>query len=273
MRTLFICLAALFLAGCAGSSHDNLNSTLWMQTAAEYRANTLQTFKAAEMQLEGAVNDKSWTAALEQSGDYSEKPPAIVLDVDETVLDNSPYQASNILSNKPFDMTSWDAWVAKASARAIPGAAEFLNKARSLGIAIIFLTNRECRERPGNSEKCPQHEETLQNLHSAGLLDGDITDVDRDRLLLKKQQERWGSEKKTRRSWVAERYRIIMLFGDDLGDFLPDVKKNISSSERAEQVDKNSANWGTKWFALPNPAYGSWQRVLPQPAKSNLRTR
>lgn len=273
MRSLFICLTALLMAGCAGSSHDNLNSTLWMQTAAEYRANTMQTFKAAEMQLKKAVDDKSWTAALEQSGNFGDKPPAIVLDVDETVLDNSPYQASNVLNNKPFEGASWDAWVAKASARAIPGAADFLSKARSLGIAVVFLTNRECRERPGNSEKCPQHEETLRNLQSAGLLDGDITDEDRKRLLLKYQQEGWSSEKKSRRSYLAERYRIIMLFGDDLGDFLPDVKKNITSAERAQQVDKNSAKWGTKWFALPNPTYGSWQRVLPQPAKSNLRTR
>ncbi|MEL6822900.1 MAG: HAD family acid phosphatase, partial [Calditrichota bacterium] len=187
--------------------------------------------------------------------------------------DNSPCQATNVMNNRSFGIESWDAWVGQASADAIPGAVDFLAKARSLGIAVIFLTNRECRERTGNSEKCPQHEETLRNLQSAGLLGGDITATDRERLLLKYQQEGWSSEKKSRRAYLAERYRIIMLFGDDLGDFLPDVKKNISSAERAQQVDKNSVNWGTKWFALPNPTYGSWLRVLPQPAKSNLRTR
>ncbi|MGH1366199.1 MAG: 5'-nucleotidase, lipoprotein e(P4) family [Calditrichia bacterium] len=272
MKKILFILAVFLLAGCASSGHNNLNSTLWMQTAAEYQASTRQTFKAAEMQLANALKDSSWTSALEQGSNFRSKPPAIILDVDETVLDNSPYQASNVLNNKPFEFAGWDAWVSKSAAKAIPGAAEFLSTARSLGVAVIFLTNRECSKRPNSDEDCPQHEETLLNLHSAGLLNAEISATDRERLLIKKQQKDWGSEKKTRRAYVAETYRIIMLFGDDLGDFLPDVKKNITADQRAKLVADNSAKWGSSWFVLPNPTYGSWQRVLPQPMKSNLRT-
>ena len=61
-----------------------------------------------------------------------------------------------------------------------------------------------------------------------------------------------------------------MIFGDDLGDFLPHVKKNITHEKRAGIVKKLAAKWGKLWFVLANPAYGSWERVLQEPVKRNL---
>jgi acid phosphatase len=83
--------------------------------------------------------------------------------------------------------------------------------------------------------------------------------------MLKGEQEGWTSEKKSRREEVAKKYRIVMLFGDDLGDFLADVKTNITPQDRDRLVSENKVNWGRKWFMLPNPTYGSWLDILKEP--------
>ena len=83
-----------------------LNSTLWTQTAAEYEGTARQAYVLAEVMMKRALVDSTWTASIEQaedgSGSYREKPPAVVLDVDETVLDNSPYQARLILDDEAY---------------------------------------------------------------------------------------------------------------------------------------------------------------------------
>lgn len=237
-----------------------------MQTAAEYRAHTIQTYNTAWSHIEEALNDTGWTAALEQQAAFSELPPAVILDVDETVLDNSAYEANLIKNNKEFDPQSWDDWVHMRQAEAIPGAVGFINKIREKGITVIFLTNRECAGRVDSDDPCGQENDTVENLKKVG-----INNVSAETVLLKNEQEGWTSEKKSRREFLAENYRIIMLFGDDLGDFLPDVKKNITAAQRAELVEQNSAKWGKMWFVLPNPTYGSWNNILSEPKEQYLR--
>ena len=80
----------------ARSTHESLHGVLWMQRSAEYKALCFQAYQLANAQLRIAVNDKNWTAALEQLGNYKNLPPAVILDVDETVLDNSPYVFSRL---------------------------------------------------------------------------------------------------------------------------------------------------------------------------------
>ncbi|MDO6710481.1 HAD family acid phosphatase [Aliiglaciecola sp. 2_MG-2023] len=273
---LFSLAVVVSLSGCVvihkESSVDttnelsNLNSTLWMQTSAEYQANALQTYKAAELQLTNALNDTTWTSAVEQQNNYANLPPAIVLDIDETVLDNSQFQADMILHNHTYDSKKWDQWVAMQAAPEIPGAVAFINHAQQMGIEIIYITNRECKARKSVSDSCPQKQETINNLKNVG-----IKQVNAKQLFLKKEKSTWSSEKQSRRELVAQSYRIIMLIGDDLGDFLPNVKSAISSTTRKELVTQYQDNWGVKWFVLGNPTYGSWIQVLDKPTLQNLK--
>jgi acid phosphatase len=130
---------------------------------------------------------------------------------------------------------------------------------------VIFITNRECQLREGSRASCPQESDTIDNLRSIG-----INNVTPDELLLKNEQPSWGSEKKSRRELIAEHYRVLMLFGDDLGAFLPNGKKNISAEQRNELVTKYQENWCNKWFMFSNPTYGSWQEALDGPKTHHL---
>ena len=120
IRTILVGIAtALLLQACATARetwrHERLYSTLWLQTSTEYYAIATQTYRAATEKLALALSDPSWTAATEQTGDFGGLPPAVVLDVDETVLDNSPYEARNIRTDSHYEPKSWAAWCGEAT--------------------------------------------------------------------------------------------------------------------------------------------------------------
>lgn len=272
LKSTFLSILSItaLLTGCASTQPDiinnNFNSTLWVQIAAEYEANAIQAFNSAESNIDVALRDKSWTAALEQGSNYSLKAPAIILDIDETVLDNSQYQAQLVLDNKQFNPETWDDWIAMESAPAVPGAVDFINSMEDLQVDVIYITNRECMARTDGGPACPQEQDTIDNLLKTG-----IEDVDPEHVFLKGEQPDWTSEKQSRREEVASKYRIIMLFGDDLGDFLPDVKDDITPEERSELVEEYSEHWGRKWFIFSNPTYGSWESILSDPKSEYFR--
>jgi len=124
-----------------------LHSTLWTQTAVEYAGTARQAYALAQVMVTRALADSSWTAALEQesaeASTYRTKPPAVVLDVDETVLDNSPYQARLIRNNASYDSQSWNAWVRDEKTEAVPGARAFMQWAVDRGVQVIYRTNRD----------------------------------------------------------------------------------------------------------------------------------
>src|SRR5688572_32887104 len=115
----------------AAATHENLNAVVWMQTALEYEASALQAFRLAQMQVDAALSNPAWTAAIEQTADASKLPPAVIVDVDETVLDNSYYQARMIRDRTEYSSATWDPWVQEARATAIPGALAFAKYATS----------------------------------------------------------------------------------------------------------------------------------------------
>lgn len=274
IKGLLLMSGLLFLSACHNNTkpviqtiepnNNNLNSTLWLQNSAEFKASALQTYNTAQKLLPVVLADNSVTAALEQTAGFKDLPPAIILDVDETILDNSPYQAQLIKNDKSFELVTWDEWVRLKSAKAIPGAVEFINAALKNNVRIIYVTNRECLQRDSKAV-CPQKMDTMINLKNVG-----ISDINMDDLMLKKEQADWTSEKQSRREVVTEDYRVLMLFGDDLGDFLPDVKSNITHQQRAELVQHHQQRWGHTWYVFGNPTYGSWQRVLSGDGKSYL---
>lgn len=227
------------------AADPTLFATLWQQTSAEYRAAAWQAYDEAREMLPIALADSSWTAAVEQEGDFSVLPSAVVLDVDETVLDNSPQQARTILTGGSFDPEAWGAWVNEARAPAVPGAREFLALADSLGVAVFYVTNRDQ----------PLEEATRRNLEAEGLpLDPEV-----DTVLTRGEREGWGSDKTSRREAVAERYRIVLLVGDDFNDF---VAARLPREERDRLVERYGDRWGDRWIMIPNPVYGSWEGAL-----------
>ena len=236
------------------TAHEDLDATLWVQTSAEYAALTRMAFHGAESMLSTAASDPTWSAIPEQAEQLARQPDgttslplAVILDVDETVLDNSAYQAQLIDEAGEYSRESWQNFVALACSRAIPGAKHFLDTCRQADITVFFVTNRDV-----SVEK-----HTRRNLEQEEL----IPLSGPDRILSKNERDQWTTDKTTRRNFVAQRYRVIALLGDDLNDFVWAGFKPTARGRR-EMATKYADYWGLKWFALPNPDYGGWERAV-----------
>jgi len=235
---------------------EQLHAILWMQTADEYRANSLQAYRLAMSKL-AALKKTPGTAAVEQMATDPHRlarlPTAIVLDLDETVLDNSVYQARRAAAGLDYDEASWQAWMQEAAATALPGAREFLWAAARAGHRIFYVTNRHCQPQFARADDaCPAKTATMRNLVALGLPFAS----DREAVSLRSERPGWESgDKGVRRAWIAERYRIVALIGDDLRDF---IDRPIFAARRAELEPL----FGVRWFVLPNAMYGSWERSL-----------
>jgi acid phosphatase len=217
-----------------------------MQTSVEFNVLSQQIYKQAGYTLDKAIADMNWTAAKEQTGDFQKLPPAVILDLDETVLDNTPFEAMLVKKRLAFSENLWIEWINKAVAKAVPGAKEFLTLCNRKSVRIFYVTNR----------KANQEEYTIKNMVALGL----PVDLDGSNLLLRNEKPNWNSDKTSRRAEVASKYRIILLVGDDLGDFLTSATDTLE--KRMELVKGYEENWGSKWFLLPNPIYGSWESSL-----------
>jgi acid phosphatase len=248
-------------------THENLNATLWMQTSVEYRASALQAYHTARLALDAALADPQWTAAVEQTGNIASKPPAIVLDLDETVLDNSPFEARMIAQSTldkpvPYDETVWRRWVAEKKATAIPGAAEFLRYAESRHVTPIYVTNRNIKgAEPGEDDS--GEEDTIAVLRKLQI----PVDANGDTLLMRGEHGWDASDKGSRRAFVAEKYRIVLLVGDNFEDFVSVRDKSLAG--RDVLASKYTDWWGSKWIVLPNPTYGSWEGAITLGAPQN----
>ena len=228
-------------------SWELLNSVLWIQTAAERRVLTTQVYRQAKGMLDAALEDPEWTAVLEQGGGAAALPPAIILDVDETVLDNSDYQAQLIVDNIKFGRPHWQEWCLKEKALPIPGALALTKYAAERGVTVMYLTNR----------RHEVEEATRNNLEKAGF----PLKADEDTVYTRGEKEEWDvSNKSSRRADIASRYRVLLLFGDDLNDFVAGSRGSLA--ERDALVEEYQAYWGNKWFVLPNPEYGGWEGAL-----------
>ena len=256
LNQLYLCaVLSIFSAHQANSSEISIDrslqeqtmlSVLYAQSSTEYAANCIQTYANASQILDTAIADKKWTAALEQTGEYSEKPMAIILDVDETVLDNVAFQARSILSGLSYP-NGWIEWGLEASAKPVPGVSSFLKKASKNGVKIFYVTNRVAE----------LEEATRINIKNLGL----PFDEDRD-VLLMRDENGWGSDKVSRRALVANDYRVLMLVGDQLTDFISLEEATTDIASRKELAEKYSDMWGQKWFMLTNPMYGKWEGAI-----------
>jgi 5'-nucleotidase (lipoprotein e(P4) family) len=249
MKKVFIIFTSLialsFFSNCSDSNAFNKNSNadafaptsdhltmavLYQQTAAEYRSLCYQAFNLAKMQLD--QNLKRMGLMRQQ---------AIVIDIDETVLDNSPYEAKCILDAIQYP-AYWDEWVELAKAEPVPGVLEFLQYAESKGIEVYYITNRREEHR----------EATLRNLKEFG-----FPFAENEFLLMRTDE----SGKKLRRDKVSETRQIIMLIGDNLNDF-SEIFEEQSVSNRFALTDSLKAEFGTRFIVLPNAMYGDWERAV-----------
>ena len=246
-EALAILLLTILFNGCNNSKYGetlkNLKPVIWVQTSVEYRMLCEQTYKMALSNINKALSDSNWTACLEQCEDYKSMPPAIIMDVDETVLDNSPFTAGLIKSNIDYSEEQWQAWVNEQRAEAIPGAKAFVRKAKEMGIKVFFVTNRKLKE------------PTVNNLQNE--IDSSIS---QDDVMCKSEMPEWRHSKVERRKIVGEKYRILLLIGDDYNDF--EYLGEVTPKERIEKANLHQVYWGEKWFILPNPVYGSFENSL-----------
>jgi acid phosphatase len=230
---------------------DNLNAVAWSQTAIEHDLIFLQTYRDAQARLPAALADKQWDALPKDDrvAPVKDLKPAVVLDIDETVLDNSPYQARLIKSGGEYNEADWAAWCNEQRARALPGVVEFTQFAAKHGIAVIYISNR--------AKDLDQA--TLANLRKAGLpVAGPESFLGLGTFV--EDCEQIGTEKGCRRQLISHKYRVLMQFGDQIGDFVTVLANNAEGRQKAM---KPYMDWvGTRWFVLPNPTYGAWEPAL-----------
>ncbi len=232
-----------------------IGANIWLQTAAEYRACCQTIYRSAERQLQDVLQSKM------------PKPdrPAVVMDLDETVFDNSAFQTLLYENHFEYSDQRWLDYERNypQDVTLIPGAKHFIEFAGRLGVTVVFLTNRSEQNRSSTVS-------VLRRLFGV-----DPTQPV-DRLYLR--DAAGSNDKASRREAVASRFNVLMYFGDNLRDFsevfrAPHVPTNASQSdrlaaiaERKSLVDQADCHWGIDWFVIPNPVYGEWEKLIgPDP--------
>lgn len=214
-----------------------IGATLYMQKAAEYRALCYQAFNWARRTLD---DDKKGAKKLAKA--QRKMPRAVVVDIDETMLDNSPAQAYGIRNKLPFNLKDWYAWGELRRAKAIPGAVEFADYARREGVRVFYVSNRDE----------VQKQATIDNLKAVG-----FPDITAENVLLRQKE----STKEPRRALIAKNYRIVTLIGDNLNDHA-DFFERKSIAERFAETDRVRDLWGSRFIVLPNAMYGEWESAI-----------
>jgi len=244
MKRLYILACLSLLIACSGPkqvssvpSSSNLVvsgklwSSLFQQKAAEYKALCIQAYNIARFRLDEALKQPS------------SKPRAVITDIDETFLDNSPFAVHQALQGKDYEPAVWAEWTSKGAADTIPGALSFFNYAAANNVEVFYITNRRESERQG----------TMENLKLFR-----FPFADDQHLVLRKDV----SSKEPRRQQVAASHDIILLLGDNLADFSPLFDNKKSMDERAAIVKQLADEFGKKFIVLPNTNYGGWEESL-----------
>lgn len=282
-----LAFAIVLLAGCAATStkaphadrasspaaasppaNDNLNAVAWTQTAIEHDLIVREVYRNAGEKLLLALKDRRWDALPqgERKNPLKRLKPAVILDIDETVLDNSPYQARLIQGGGDFNEFTWSEWCREKAAKPMPGALEFTQLAAKQGVSVFYISNRAQ----------DLNEVTLDNLRADGFPVGSGERVFFGLGTIVEGCEQVGTEKGCRRELIGRTHRVLLQVGDQIGDFV-DVVANTPEGRRLAIAPYDG--WiGTRWFVLPNPTYGSWEPALfnnewSQPAPERRRAK
>ncbi len=228
-------MGMLFMGFVSGTlnplSNQLVNAVLWYQRSDEMKAIYLQNFNWAKQIVE-----------METNKNQNQHKLAVIVDIDETMLDNSPFEGMLIHTGKSFIRSLWNDWVNRIHARALPGAADFTQFARRHGVEVFYISNRHVRNLKA----------TLENLKREGFAYADSSHI-----LLKDKT----SDKTKRRNKVTAFYKVILYMGDNMGDF-DEIYKKGSSLYDSTAVWRDSQLWGTRFIVMPNPMYGTWEYTL-----------
>ncbi|MFL9484237.1 5'-nucleotidase, lipoprotein e(P4) family [Chitinophagaceae bacterium LWZ2-11] len=240
----FICLSVLLFA-CATHKQatvatnqstlvpdGKLFTSFFQQRAAEYKALCFQAYNIAQLRLDQSLQQQTT------------KKRAVVTDIDETFLDNSPYAVHQGLQGKDYESATWAEWTSLGRADTLAGALTFFKYAASQNVEVFYITNRDEKERPG----------TLKNLQHYG-----FPFADNEHLIMRQTT----SSKETRRQTVSADHDIVLLLGDNLGDFSALFDKK-TEDERTKNVQQNAGLFGSKFIVLPNANYGDWEGAFYQ---------
>jgi 5'-nucleotidase (lipoprotein e(P4) family) len=222
-----------------------IGATLFMQKSAEYRALCFQAFNWGKRTLDDDEKAKKKLPKAQRK-----MPRAVVVDIDETVLDNSPAQAYGIKNKLPFNLKDWYAWSEMRKAKAIPGAVDFANYAKEKGVRIFYVSNRDEVQKAA----------TIDNLKAVG-----FPDITEENVVLRQKE----STKEPRRAAIAEKYRVVVLMGDNLND-LSNVYEQKGVADRFAEVEKAKDLWGNKFIVLPNAMYGDWENAIYRDDKTKV---
>jgi 5'-nucleotidase (lipoprotein e(P4) family) len=214
-----------------GTSDYLINATLWVQQSPEFKACCFQSFNIAKTALDNNIKTAK-----------KDKPLAVVLDIDETVLDNSYFEANLIQNDTSFTKENWKEWSDKNIATAIPGAIEFLEYAISKNVEIVYITNRRSEEVDG----------TIKNMKNLG-----FPEVKLENFYFRTDE----SSKVARRELVNAKFNIILLIGDNLADF-DAVLDDRTVNNGFDNVEKAKDLFGQQFIVIPNPMYGNWEKPL-----------
>lgn len=233
-------LASVLLLSCTNvlaqaNNEYQEGAITWTQASGEWRALSYQAFRLARMVLDRDLRMRHKIRLR----------PAIIVDVDETILDNSRYQATLLKNNQSHSDQRFTDWVNRTEATALPGAVEFLQYAKSRGVRVFYITNRKEVEKEG----------TAINLKKLG-----FPEVNDEALLVKTDPK--DSSKQLRRKAVATKHRIVLLMGDNLNDFDAVFERSKTVSSRLAAADQNKDKFGVEFIVLPNPMYGDWEGVI-----------
>jgi 5'-nucleotidase (lipoprotein e(P4) family) len=229
---LLLAAAPIVLAQNTDNEYQT-GAVLWMQTSGERAALSYQAFSLARMTLDRDLRIRS------------RMKRAVIVDIDETIMDNSRFQAWAIKNHQSFNDQTWQAWVNRSEAAAIPGAVEFLTYANSRGVRVFYITNRKAVEKEG----------TANNLRKLG-----FPNVNDETLLVRTDTK--SSSKEPRRESVGAKYRVVLLMGDNLNDFSDVFENAKTSAGRLTVTEQNKAKFGSRFIVLPNPMYGDWENAI-----------
>jgi 5'-nucleotidase (lipoprotein e(P4) family) len=235
----FLCLSKVLFAQSKSNAPSSVTNngklwaSLWQQRSAEYKALCFQAYNLATLRINEAVRHHT----------KGNKPLAVITDIDETLLDNSPEDARSALHNQDFDSKTWKKWTTQGIADTVPGAPAFFKYTAKKGVAVFYITNRDMDERKG----------TLKNLQRYHLPNADDA-----HLLLKTSS----SSKESRRQDVLKKYNVVLLCGDNLADFDALYDNSPSEEKRNAATQKLQNQFGNKYIVLPNLSYGDWESAL-----------
>lgn len=203
----------------------------WMQQSGEYQALTHQAFNMAKMAFDQAKAKKG-------------KKKAVIVDLDETMLDNSAYAGWQVKNHETFSDEIWTRWVNARQTQAIAGAVAFNNYVNSHKGTMFYVSNRK-----DSTDKAS----TIENMKQLG-----FKGVSENKIFLKTDK----SNKTPRFTEIEKQgYDIVLYIGDNLNDF-GDATYKKSNEERRQFVQENSAKFGKTFIVLPNPTYGDGEAGL-----------